>query len=104
MPERAIEEKDGACWLRLRVSPGSPRERLQGWHGEALKLSVQAPPEKGRANAAALRALARFLGLKPRQLALAAGGTSRDKTVRIEGIGRAELAARLRARLETSAP
>lgn len=50
-----------------------------------LKASVAAPPEDGRANAALLRLLAAEWGLARRDLTLAAGAKSRNKSVHIAG-------------------
>ncbi len=48
-----------------------------------LKVKVSAPPEDGKANAAVLKTVADHLGVKPRQLILVSGATSRNKTVEV---------------------
>lgn len=69
--------------LRLRVSAGASRSRVLGPHGGALKLSVKAPPEKGKANREVLALVAAAFALAPSELALVAGETSPDKVVRL---------------------
>ncbi|WP_018862359.1 MULTISPECIES: DUF167 domain-containing protein [unclassified Thioalkalivibrio] len=59
--------------------------------GDILKLQVQAPPEKGRANEAVCALLAKTLGCPPRDVSVVAGVTGRDKTVAIEGYSEADL-------------
>lgn len=50
-----------------------------------LKARVSAPPEDGKANAELCRALAKAWGLPKSVVTVAAGASSRRKTVRIEG-------------------
>jgi uncharacterized protein YggU (UPF0235/DUF167 family) len=61
-----------------------------------LRLRVAAPPDKGRANAAAIALLGAALGVPKSAIAVTAGATSRLKTVTVAGDG-AALAARLDA-------
>lgn len=69
--------------LRLRVSAGASRSRVAGVHGGALKLSVAAPPEKGKANRDVQRLVAAAFGVAPREIEFIAGETSPDKVVRL---------------------
>lgn len=74
--------------LPIRVKPGNSRiavkGRYDGPYGPALIVAVNAPPVDGRATEAALRALARALGVKPSALSLRAGAASRDKLVLVD--------------------
>ncbi len=81
--------------LRLRVKAGARRVRVVGAHGGALKLEVQAPPERGRANEAVLRLIAATLGVEYRLLELIAGASSQDKLVEIRGVPPSEVVAGL---------
>jgi uncharacterized protein (TIGR00251 family) len=81
--------------VHLRVAPGSPSGRIVGRHGDAWKVSVQAPPEDGKANEAVLRLLADALGLPRRDVELVAGRSRRDKVVSLTGIGEDEAERRL---------
>ena len=73
--------------IAVRVKPGSSRTRVggryDGPHGPALVVAVNAPPVDGRATAAALRALAAALGVKPAMLSVRSGTTSRDKIIAV---------------------
>lgn len=83
--------------LRLRVTPGARRPRIAGRHGDAWKLHVASPPERGRANAAVLAVLAETLGVPRRQLEIVSGSSARDKLVAIDGLSDAEVEAKLTA-------
>jgi uncharacterized protein len=85
----------GATRLRLRVVPGARDSGVVGRHGEAWKVRVKAPPERGRANDAAVRLLAETLRIAPESVTLVAGHGSRDKVVEVAGLDRAEAERRL---------
>ena len=71
----------GGLRLRLRVSAGASRSRILGIHGGALKLSVKAPPERGKANREVRVLVAEALGLAPSDVGIVSGETSPDKVV-----------------------
>lgn len=81
--------------LRVHVTPGARQEQIAGWHGDALRVRVRARPERGRANEAVLRILARRLGVAPANLSIVRGAASRDKLVKVDGLSDEELRARL---------
>jgi uncharacterized protein (TIGR00251 family) len=72
--------------LRLRVVPGTSRSAVVGRYGEAWKLRVAAPPEAGKANEAVLALLAQALDVSRNDLEIAAGRSSRDKVVLLDGL------------------
>ncbi len=69
----------------VHATPGAKRTRLGGEHDGALRVSVNAPADKGRANAAIVKALAKALGLRTSQIELVRGATSRRKMFKIAG-------------------
>lgn len=85
--------------LALKVVPGSSREGIAGWLGDALKLRVRAPAERGRANAAVEALLADALGVSATQVRIVAGHGAARKTVEIVGLSEGEVRERLSARL-----
>lgn len=66
--------------LKVHATAGARRDRVGGTHNNALRVSVTAPADKGRANQAIRRQLAEELKLKPVQVELSAGTTNRRKT------------------------
>lgn len=80
---------EGGVELDLKVVPGASRERIVGRLGDALKVQVAAPPERGQANAAVIALVARRLGLQRKDIRIVRGTTSPHKTLLIHG-GRPE--------------
>lgn len=81
--------------LVVHVQPRAKKSELAGRHGDAIKVRLQAPPVDGAANEELVRFLAESLGVARRAITIVGGLTSRRKTVEIEGLGAADLAARL---------
>ena len=69
--------------LRLRVHPKARKNAITGLRGDALKVSVTAPPEDGKANDAVLRLLAEALDIPLSSVELVSGAHSRDKVVEV---------------------
>lgn len=86
--------------LRLRVRPGSARAAVAGRYGDAWKVQVAAPPERGRANEAVLALVAHTLGTASSNVELVSGAGSRDKVVLVRGLSAAEAEARLARAVE----
>jgi uncharacterized protein YggU (UPF0235/DUF167 family) len=83
--------------LRLRIAPGGRAGRVVGRHGEAWKLRVAAPPERGKANEAVVELLAGVLGLPGSRIQIVRGLSSRDKLVAVRGLTEDEVSSRLEA-------
>ena len=90
-----ITGRDGELLLKIRAAPGARSDRIVGVHGDALKVAVHAPPDKGKANEALVEVLARGLGVPRSAVSIHGGGASRDKWMRIEGLSRDALCRRL---------
>jgi uncharacterized protein (TIGR00251 family) len=81
--------------LTLRVLPGAGRSEVVGRHGGAWKVRVGAAPERGRANAALVRLLARQLRIPRSEITIVSGHAGRDKVVELGGLSVDEAASRL---------
>jgi hypothetical protein len=84
-----------ATRLKVKVVPAASRSQLAGWLGDALKIRVSAPPEKGKANAAVEAVLAEALGLPAGSVAVVSGKSSPRKLVEVRGLSREEIVKRL---------
>ena len=83
--------------IAIVVSSGSARTELVGRHGDAWKIRVFAPPERGRANAAVVELLASLLGVARTDVSVVAGKASRRKVVDVAGLDAETVAERLAA-------
>lgn len=77
--------------LNVKVIAGASENQIAGWIGDAVKIRVQAPPEKGRANDAVISMLADFLNVPAKHLSICAGHSSPNKVVEVQGVSDAEL-------------
>jgi hypothetical protein len=81
--------------VKLRVSPGAGRAAVVGRHGDAWRVRVTEPPERGRANDAVLRLLADTLAVPRSAVTLVSGHSAREKIVELAGLGPGLVARRL---------
>lgn len=79
-------ETDSGVTILVKVQPNARKESIIGVHGNQLKVAVTATPEKGMANKAIISLLAKRLKVKPSQVNVISGHTSRDKRIHIKGI------------------
>ena len=87
-----IVEEAGAVTFDVKVQPRASREKVVGIEGERVKVALTAPPVDGAANDALVVFLARALGVPRRAVSIVRGHTGRLKTVRVEGVTRADVA------------
>ena len=81
--------------IDVRVTPRAAKDELAGWQDGVLRVRLRAPPLDGRANQALCRLLAARLGLPPSAVAIVGGEKVRNKRVRLDGLGEAEVLQRL---------
>ncbi|HON65185.1 MAG TPA: DUF167 domain-containing protein [Phycisphaerae bacterium] len=71
--------------LDVKVVPKSSRDRIVGELDGALKVTVSAAPERGAANEAVRKLIAKSLGVRVQQVTVESGLTNPRKTIRIVG-------------------
>ena len=81
--------------ISVRVQPRASRERVVVLSDGTLRVSVTAPPEGGKANAAVLELLADTLGVAKSKLRLVRGQASRNKVVAVEGMDAGQVLGKL---------
>ena len=81
-----IQESDGGATFAIRVQPRAKKNALTGELGEALRISLTAPPVDGRANDACVEFFANLLKVPRSSVTIASGLTSRNKVIRVAGV------------------
>jgi len=92
----SIRETSKGLLLPVRVVPRASKDEIQGVHGDALKVRLQAPPVEGKANQALIRFLSDALDIPRAQFSIASGETGRNKAVLIAGINTQHLSEKIR--------
>jgi uncharacterized protein len=88
------ESPDGVSF-EVRVIPRAPASAVRGVSEGALKVALAAPPVDGAANAALIEFLSDLLAVPRRAVEIVRGERSKRKVVRVSGIAKAALQARI---------
>ena len=89
------ESADGVTFA-VKVQPRAKKNGITGIVGDALKLSLTAPPVDGRANEACIEFFADLFHRPQSAVTIVSGQSSRRKIVRIAGIQAEQLIKALR--------
>ena len=81
----AVHQRAGQLLFDMHVVPRASRSAVVGVHDGCLKVTLDAPPVDGAANAALIALVAKLLGRPRRDVTLVRGQTSRRKTLAIAG-------------------
>lgn len=76
--------------LIVRLTPKASHNKIEGWVKDEkgqkiLQVKVREYPEKGKANEALIKLLAKVLHIPQSQISLVRGATGRIKQLKIEG-------------------
>jgi uncharacterized protein len=94
-----IQEGAKGVSFAVKVHPRARKNAITGVVGDALKMALTAPPVQGRANEAVIEFFSSLFEIPRASVTIASGETSRNKVVRIAGVGRAAVQQRLTAAL-----
>lgn len=83
--------------IAVRVTPGAREAAIGEWADGVLRVKVREKAERGRANEAAARLLAKRLGVPASSVTLVRGAASREKLFGVDGMEDAEVRRRLGA-------
>lgn len=81
-----IQESSGGVTFAVKVHPRAKKNAIIGEVGDALKVSLTAPPIDGKANEACIEFFAKLLKVPRSSVTIASGHTNRRKAVRVVGL------------------
>jgi len=90
-----IHDTPSGATFAVKVHPRAKRNAITGEVGDALKLSLTAPPIEGRANEACIEFIANLLKLPRSSVTIASGQNSRRKVIRVVGLSAEEVRERI---------
>jgi uncharacterized protein (TIGR00251 family) len=90
-----IHDTPSGATFAVKVHPRAKKNAITGELGDALKLSLTAPPIEGRANQACVEFFANLLKVRRSSVSIASGQNSRRKVIRIIGLSAEETRRRL---------
>ncbi len=96
-----IRDTPQGATFQVKVHPRARKNAIAGEVGDALKLSLTAPPIEGRANEACIEFVAELLNVPRSSVTIATGQSSRNKVIRVAGMTAAQVEERLRKTLES---
>ena len=81
--------------LDVRVQPGARRTAFNGWYGDIARVAVAARAVDDAANEELVAAVARWLGVRRRQVRIVGGTRSRSKRLEIDDLDDEQISARV---------
>jgi len=91
----AVHDTPAGVTFAVKVHPRAKKNAITGELGDALKLSVTAPPADGRANQACIEFFAKLLKVPHSSVTIASGQSSCKKVIRVRGVSADEVQKRL---------
>ena len=90
-----IHDPPSGATFAVKVHPRARQNAITGQLGDAIKLSLTAPPIEGRANEACIEFLANLLKLPRSSVTIASGQNSPRKVIRVVGLSAEEIRRRI---------
>jgi uncharacterized protein (TIGR00251 family) len=91
----SIHESTDGVTFAVKVHPRAKKNAITGELGDALKVSLTAPPIDGRANDACIEFFAKLLKVPRSSVTIASGQSNRRKVICVIGLSAEETRKRL---------
>src|SRR5713226_2654295 len=98
----AIRETPQGAVFTVKVHPRARKNAITGTVGDAVKLSLTAPPVDGKANQSVIEFFAGLFDIPRSSVTIASGETSRNKRICISGLDAETVRQRLQEISENS--
>jgi uncharacterized protein len=90
-----IQESSGGVTFAVRLHPRAKKNAIAGELGDAIKISLAAPPIEGKANEACIEFFAKLLKVPRSSVTIASGQTNRRKVIRVLGLSAVDVRKRM---------
>lgn len=90
-----LVDVEGGVRFEIWAKPRAKKSRVVGERGDAIEVSLAAPPVDGAANEELVRVLSELLDVPKRAVVIVRGDTSQRKLVEIAGVSAEEARRRL---------
>lgn len=78
--------RDNDIIIKVKIVPGSSKNKIIGAYNDALKISIAAPPVEGKANKKCIAYLAKYFDVAKSKIEIISGQTSKNKLIKIYDI------------------
>lgn len=72
--------------IKVKIVPGSSKNKIIGLYNDALKISIAAQPVEGKANKKCIAYLAKYFDVAKSKIEIISGQTSKNKLIKIYDI------------------
>ena len=76
--------------VKVKIVPGSSKNKIVGAYSDALKIAITAPPVEGKANKKCIAYLAKYFDIAKSKIEIISGQTSKNKLIKIYDISQKE--------------
>jgi len=72
--------------IKVKIVPGSSKNKIIGAYNDALKITITAPPVEGKANKKCIAYLAKYFDVAKSKIEIISGQSNRNKLIKIYDI------------------
>jgi len=82
--------------IKVKIVPGSSKNKIIGVYNDALKITITAPPVEGKANKKCITYLAKYFDVAKSKIEIISGKNSKNKLIKIYDISQKEFLDKLK--------